>query len=80
MSFRKRHIISVILILSILLLPIETTKRDNGVKTYTAILYKVIIWSTPDEKVEIEVYAFPMNFHDIDHYKNLRDQSEQASK
>ncbi|MBC8569674.1 hypothetical protein [Zongyangia hominis] len=71
---KKRIVTAVIVFLSLLVLltPLTATYKDGGTRTYTALLYKVIVWRPleegEDHKTGTEVYIFPDNFHDLDFY------------
>jgi len=74
-------VLSILAILVIFLFPIKTTYRDGGTKTYTALLYRVIVWNHIDENYEnnvktgTEIYLFPNNFRKIDDYLDPRPNS-----
>jgi len=71
---KKRLIILMAIILIISLIPIPMTAEDGGTKTYTAVLYKIIVWhkiiddNSGDYKTGTEIYFFPNNFKNLNDY------------
>jgi len=76
MRKKKYLIVFIIIVLLVLLFPIRAVYKDGGTKTYTALLYKIIVWNTIDFNEEsgcktgTEIHLFPNNFHSLDYYNN----------
>ena len=70
---RKKVIVIVFIVLAmVLLIPIPTgVLRDGGTKTYTAVLYRIVVWHRIDDsypggfKTGTEVQFIPNNFRDF---------------
>jgi len=72
---KKNRLITLIIILvSVLIFPIPVVYRDGGTRTYTAFLYRIIIWNQLDIESEtgyrtgMEFYFFPNNFKSLNDY------------
>lgn len=77
-KFRIKKFITLFLVgvLTVaLIFPKYSTYEDGGTKTYTSIIYKVIVWHSLDNGLEdgyktgIEIHFFPHNFKSLDDYK-----------
>jgi len=72
---KKRRLFVLIIILILSLIPVPMTLEDGGTKTYTAVLYKIIVWnkiiddSSNGYKTGTEIYFFPNNLKILDEYK-----------
>ena len=67
---RRIGILFLIVILLVLLTPVSNVYKDGGTKTYTSLVYKVIVWNTLEGKRGTELHLFPNNFHGLDYYNN----------
>ena len=65
----KTKLILTIVVLFILLFPITAIYKDGGTKTYTSLLYKVIIWKNIDSSKSTDFYFFPFNLKTLDSYR-----------
>lgn len=75
-SSRQRDAIAIfviIFILAIFLVPIPKHYEDSQVRTYTALLYKFILWPQPqpgqtEMSYKVRFHFFPNNFHELGYY------------
>ena len=73
---RKRKLTTVIVAVCavLLFLPIPATIKDGGTKTFTALLYRVVIWHRLDLSCEggyktgVELQLLPDNFKSLDEF------------
>lgn len=69
----KEMAFGVIVLLGLLLFPRVAIYEDGGTKTFTSMLYKVIIWHQINEpegyREGTEIHFFPNNFKHLDAYE-----------
>ena len=72
MCVKKGMIVGIFVLLIILLFPRVAIYEDGGTKTYSSILYKIIVWHQINEpegyKEGTEIHLFPNNFKHLDDY------------
>ena len=66
----KRALLVLGIVLAIGCIPVPTSLKDGGTRTYTAPLYRVTVWhpltETPGEyKTGTQLQIFPMNFRPL---------------
>lgn len=87
-NMKKRYLALVIIgfVLLFSFIPHYVVLKDGGTKTYTSLLYKVIVWNhfyTSERQIKqyhgTELYIFPNNFYSMEYYSKNIEKKIQSS-